>query len=126
MSAQTACSRELPVPKSGPATRTEPAAYAGSLRMKVSSLRQAAKRPSSKPDLVTRLRYSAGMIWSVSTLLRRSGTPVPVWVVKASMSGLLRGEIGDRRRERLKIGRAGEGPAHRGGGGDLGTDQVGA
>jgi hypothetical protein len=25
------------------------------------------------------------MIWSVSTLLRRSGSAVPVWVVKASM-----------------------------------------
>src|SRR5699024_3091093 len=25
------------------------------------------------------------MIWSVSTLLRRSGTPMPVWVVKDSM-----------------------------------------
>src|SRR3712207_7669644 len=31
------------------------------------------------------LRYTAGMIWSVSTLLRRSGTPTPVWVVNASM-----------------------------------------
>jgi hypothetical protein len=26
------------------------------------------------------------MIWSVSTLLRRSGSAVPVWVVKASMT----------------------------------------
>src|SRR5690242_11334216 len=26
------------------------------------------------------------MIWSVSTLLRRSGTPIPVWVVKASIT----------------------------------------
>src|SRR5690554_4785750 len=50
------------------------------------------------------------MIWSVSTLLRRSGTPMPVWVVNFSMSvaprvsgGLQRvgvggvvGEVGDR------------------------------
>src|SRR5512141_285459 len=33
------------------------------------------------------------MIWSVSTLLRRSGTPMPVWVVNASMSGL---QVGGR------------------------------
>ena len=53
------------------------------------SLRQAANRPSSKPVRVTRFRYTAGMIWSVSTLDRRSGTPIPVWVRKASMSCLL-------------------------------------
>jgi len=28
------------------------------------------------------------MIWSVSTLLRRSGSPVPVWLLNFSMAGL--------------------------------------
>ena len=62
-----------------------PAAYASSLRTNVGSLRQAAKRPSSKPVRVMRLRYTAGMIWSVSTLLWRSGTPMPVCLVNFSM-----------------------------------------
>src|SRR3546814_4325659 len=53
---QTACSREDPVPKSGPATRTEAEEYSGLLRTNSGSLRQAAKRPSSKPVRVTRLR----------------------------------------------------------------------
>src|SRR4051794_11471953 len=61
-------------------------AYCGWLSTKSGSLRQAANRPSSNPVFVTRLRYTAGMIWSVSTLLRRSGSAVPVWVVKASIS----------------------------------------
>ena len=34
---------------------------------------------------VTRLRYTAGMIWSVSTLLRRSGRPVQTWRVNFSI-----------------------------------------
>src|SRR5699024_6842609 len=46
---------------------------------------------------------TAGMIWSVSTLLRRSGTPMPVGVVKASMAGVL--------------GRAGQAPGGRSEGG---------
>src|SRR5450756_3110296 len=54
--------------------------------MNPGSLRQAENRPSSKPDRVTRLRYTAGMIWSVSTLLRRSGVTMPVCVEKASMA----------------------------------------
>ena len=36
------------------------------------------------------------MIWSVSTLLRRSGTPMPVWVVNVSISWLLLGSTGSR------------------------------
>src|SRR4051794_6216757 len=36
------------------------------------------------------------MIWSVSTLLRRNGSAVPVWVVKASISVLL-GQVGGAR-----------------------------
>ena len=48
--------------------------------------RHALNSPSSKPVRVTRLRYTAGMIWSVSTLLRRSGTAVPVCTVNLSMT----------------------------------------
>src|SRR4051794_6441854 len=56
------------------------------------------------------------MIWSVSTLLRRSGTPMPVWVVKASTSGLLDG---------FEVGGRAEGPADRRGGGHGNRDQMG-
>ena len=48
-SAHTACSREEPVPKSGPATSTEPAAYTSLFSTKSGSLRHAANSPSSKP-----------------------------------------------------------------------------
>src|SRR4051794_20579367 len=51
------------------------------------------------------------MIWSVSTLLRRSGTPTPAWVMKASMSDLSWLEVLGRR----------EGAAH----GRRGRDQRG-
>src|SRR4051812_22382403 len=54
------------------------------------------------------------MIWSVSTLLRRRGTPTPVWEVNASMS------------ERLQIGGRGQSAPDRGGRGDAHRDQVGA
>src|SRR4029078_12710688 len=46
--------------------------------MKDGSLRHAENSASSKPVRVMRLRYTAGMIWSVSTLLWRSGTPLAV------------------------------------------------
>ena len=63
------------------------------------------------------------MIWSVSTLLRRSGTAMPVWVVKASI-----GLSSPPSRCVSQVGRGdGRGvPATRGGGGDGGRDQVGA
>jgi hypothetical protein len=50
ISAHTACSREDPVPKSGPATRTDPAAYRGCVEDELRVLRQAAKSPSSNPS----------------------------------------------------------------------------
>src|SRR3954454_8846513 len=59
------------------------------------------------------------MIWSVSTLLRRSGTPGPVWVTKASMSALLI-------RERFQVGRGRQRAADRGGRGHGHRDEVGA
>lgn len=77
------------MPKSGPVTSTVPAAYGAWLSTNSGSLRHAANSPSSKPLRLTRLRYSAGMIWSVSTLLRLSGAPMPVWVVNFSMVKLL-------------------------------------
>src|ERR687891_2870994 len=82
-----------------PATSTEPAAYSSRLSTNAGSLRQAANSPSSKPFRVTRLRYSAGMIWSVSTLLRRRGTPTPVWTVNFSIASDPRalGQVGRRR-----------------------------
>src|SRR3954447_15840190 len=59
------------------------------------------------------------MIWSVSTLLRRSGTPTPVCEVNASMSGLLA-------HDGLEIGGRGEGAPDRRRGGHRHRDQVGA
>ena len=85
-SAQTACSRDEPVPKSGPATRMLAPSRAGSFRTNDGSSRQAANRPFSKPVRLTCLSQTAGMIWSVSTLLRRSGRARPVCVVNASMT----------------------------------------
>src|SRR6476620_4725333 len=114
MSAQTACSRDDPVPKSGPATRTVAPSYCGWLATNSGSLRHAAKRPSSKPVRVTRLRYTAGMIWSVSTLLRRRGRAVPVWVVKLSMIN-----------SSLQVGRRAQRAVHRGRRGDQWRHQVG-
>src|SRR4051794_41562414 len=61
------------------------------------------------------------MIWSVSTLLRRSGTPAPVCEVNASMSALLSGRC-----ERLEVGGRRQRPAHRGRRGHGDRDQVGA
>src|SRR4051812_2480112 len=57
------------------------------------------------------------MIWSVSTLLRRSGTPTPVWVVNLSMSVAPSGDG-------VEVGRRGEGSADRGRGGDRHRDEV--
>src|SRR4051794_17750878 len=132
-SAQLACSREEPVPKSGPATRIEAPAYCGWSSTKSGSfLRQAANRPSSNPVRVIRFRYSAGMIWSVSTLVRRSGTAVPVWVVKASMAQLSRsagaggGGGGGLRGSARGGGGGGGGGGGRGGGGRGGCPGGGA
>src|SRR4051812_10077622 len=128
-SAQTACSREEPVPKSGPATRTEASAYCGRLSTNSGSFfRQATNRPSSNPVRVIRLRYSAGMIWSVSTFDLRSGAAVPVCVVKASMTVRLRSGRRGGWSHGLQVGQVGRGRevAGQGGGrGHGGGDQVG-
>src|ERR1700730_8683074 len=76
------------MPKSVPASRMVALSYWGWLATKAGSSRQAANRPSPKPARLTRLRYSAGMIWSVSTLVCRSGTARPVWVVNGSMGAV--------------------------------------
>src|SRR5262245_3261076 len=78
MIAQTACSRDEPVPKFGPASRILAAANRSSLRTKLRSSRQAAKRPLPKPVRSTLLSQEAGMIWSVSTSERSRGTARPV------------------------------------------------
>src|SRR4051794_5111059 len=57
------------------------------------------------------------MIWSVSTLPRRRGTPTPVWVVNASMT---------RFPSVSEVCGAGEGAAQRGGRRHGRADQVGA
>src|SRR5262245_7787386 len=89
-------------------------AYVGMLSTNDSSARHALNRPSSKPVRVTRLRYSAGMIWSVSTSERRRGAAMPVCTVNFSMTGP------------LQVGRGREPANHGGGGGDGWGDQVGA
>ena len=78
--AHTACSREEPVPKLGPATRMRASAKRGSLSTNSGSSRHSENRPSSKPVRSTRLSQSLGMIWSVSTSLRSSGNAVAVMV----------------------------------------------
>src|SRR5499427_6049395 len=108
------------MPKSGPATRTVAPAASGWLSTNPGSARQAANRPSPKPVRVTRLRYSAGMIWSVSTLARRNDTARPVCVMNGCKALLL------LQITRSQVGRGGEPAGHRGGGGDLRRDQVGA
>src|SRR5512135_2972447 len=107
------------MPKSGPATRIVAPSATGWLRMNSGSARQAANKPSAKPTRLTRLRYSAGMIWSVSTLLRRSGSARPVWVVKGSM-------VAQFLLPRSEVSGGGQPASHRGGRGHLRGHQVGA
>src|ERR1039458_6739435 len=85
--------------------------------MSSGSARQAANRPSANPMRLTRFRYSDGMIWSVSTLLRRSGLARPACVVKGSMVGVP---------SRLQVGGGGEAAGDRGGRGHLLKHQVAA
>src|SRR4051794_3767592 len=117
-SAQTACCRDEPVPKLGPATRIVAPAWAGLLSTNDGSSRQALNRPSSKPVRVTRFRYTAGMIWSVSTSERRRGMTLPLWVTNLSIWSLPL-QVG-----RVKVSWCSEPAHHRGGCGDLRRDQV--
>ena len=113
MIAHTACSRLEPVPKLGPPMRMLAPAKRSSLSTKLRSSRHDEKRPLPKPVRSTRLSHSAGMIWSVSTSERSSGTAVPWTIWTACMrapSRVREGEV------------AGDG----GGGGDGGGDEVGA
>src|SRR6185503_1233112 len=77
------------------------------------SLRHSANRPWAKPVRLIDDRYCFGMIWSVSTLARSSGTTSPFRTVNFSIVSTPPADIdevpGDRRRGR-----------HRG------TDEVGA
>ena len=85
MIAHTACSRLEPVPKLGPPMRMLAPAKRSSLRTKLRSSRHDENRPLPKPVRSTRLSHSAGMIWSVSTSERSSGTAVPWTICTASI-----------------------------------------
>src|SRR4051812_49992874 len=61
------------------------------------------------------------MIWSVSTLLRRSGSAVPVWRVKASIGR--RSSRGERWSASGQVGGAGEVACDGGRGGDRHRDE---
>src|SRR5690606_41020262 len=63
------------------------------------------------------------MIWSVSTLDRRSGTPIPLCTVKGSI-GFSPGVEKVKGGLSVQIGGRGQPAAHRGGRGDQRGDQV--
>src|SRR5688572_2941725 len=118
--AHTACSRDEPVPKLGPATRILAPAKRSSLSTKLRSSRHSENRPFSKPVRSTCLSQSEGMIWSVSTSDRSSGTARPLTIRTARMvSSLLPNWF-------LQIFGGGEVAGDGGGGGDGGGDEVGA
>src|SRR4051812_30744442 len=95
-SAQGACSREEPQPKLSPATSTEPSANSVRFSTKFGSFwRQRSKRNWPQPVRSIRLRWTAGMIWSVSTFVRYSGTTLPAWVVNLSTALLLHLPVAD-------------------------------
>src|SRR5215469_15256567 len=98
--------------------------YLGWLSTNDGSSRQAENSPSPKPSRLTRLRYEAGMIWSVSTLLRRSGTARPVCVTNGSMSKSL--QVAVITAQRSQVGGRGQPARDGGGGGNGGRHQVGA
>src|SRR6516225_8060737 len=109
------------MPKSVSATRMVAPLYRGWLSTNEGSSRQAANSPSPNPSRLTRLRYTAGMIWSVSTLLRRSGTARPVCVTNGSMVvSPCALEV-----RRSQVGRRGQPARDRGGGGHGGRHQMG-
>src|SRR5262249_5082366 len=110
------------MPKSGPATRIVAPAKRSWLSTKSGSLaRHAANKPSSKPVRLTRLRSTAGMIWSVSTLLRRSGTAWPVWTVNLSIAQVLPSRLPGS-----EVGGTGEAAGNGGSRRDERGDEVGA
>src|SRR3954452_14906510 len=132
MIAQTACSRDEPVPKFGPASRMFAPTKRSSLSTKARSSRQAANRPLPKPVRSTRLSHDAGMIWSVSTSERSRGTARPVTTRTAFTAALLggSGRLGPRphprARRRSQVGGGREVDGDGGGRGHRGRDQVGA
>src|SRR5208282_2974323 len=70
--------RDEPVPKLGPATSIVAPAYSGLFSTKSLSSRHSEKRPCPNPVRSTFFSQDAGIIWSVSTSLRSSGTARPV------------------------------------------------
>ncbi len=85
--AHGACSRDDPDPKFGPLTSTVAPRHSGRLSTKSgtgspsASSAQSWNRNGPNPVRSMRLRNCLGMIWSVSTLARGSGTMVPVTTV---------------------------------------------
>src|SRR5688572_6143726 len=112
MIAHTACSRLEPVPKLGPPIRMLAPAKRSSLSTKLRSSRHDEKRPLPKPVRSTRFNHSAGMIWSVSTSERSSGTAVPCTICTACISAI------------LQVGREGEVAGDGRGRGDGGRYEV--
>src|SRR5829696_1723590 len=102
--AQTACSRDEPMPKLGPVTRMLAPANSGRLSTKSGSVsRQAEKQPTPNPVRSTRFSHEAGMIWSVSTSLRSNGAAVP----RITLIGSIALPQFSRRRERSSDRRSG-------------------
>ena len=101
------------MPKLGPATRMLASPNCGRLSTNSGSSRHSEKRPAPKPVRSTRLSQSLGMIWSVSTSERSSGTAVPVMMMTGSIGQLL-----------VQVAGVGEGAGDGGGGGDGGGHQM--
>ena len=92
------------MPKLWPATRMVAPAYSGWLSTKSRSSRHSAKRPAPKPVRSTRFSQSEGMIWSVSTSERSSGTARPVITVTGFTS--VRGPSGAAKRPATAVAAA--------------------
>ena len=84
--AHGACSRLDPLPKFGAGEQDRGARRsAGRSCTKPGSLRHSSNRNGPNPVRSIRLRYCAGMIWSVSTSARSIGSAVPRMTVTGSM-----------------------------------------
>ena len=124
--AHTACSRDDPTPNADPATSTLAPAKRSSLSTKSRSSRHVANRPFSNPVRSMRFSQSAGMIWSVSTSERRSGSPVPEMTCTASCVPCMQrvpfsaALVAARSRSQSQILRGGEVAGDGRGGGDGG------
>src|SRR5688572_31550749 len=99
MSAQGACSREEPQPKFLRARRIVAPLKRGWLSTNSRSLRHSANRPWPKPVRLIEARYCFGMIWSVSTLARSSGTTRPFRTVNFSIRSAPASDVDEMSRD---------------------------